>query len=174
MTQTWNITSDWRLFYHKKTVLLSQLWEPLLTDLSPTVEWRSDEVSFIRTGPETKSQLMGTKLGFLRKIFEVQTLRAGFLFLQVELEGTNMKLSHECISPNVYQDPHHTSCPIKSYISTPTPKKKLKHVKPSSCFFWNKFSTKALVPCFQLAPSPKTPPPKTIKCYGLRDLNHWT
>ena len=35
----------------------------------------------------------------------------------------SMKLSHECISPNVYQDPHHTSCPNNhSYISTP-PKK---------------------------------------------------
>ena len=100
---------------------------------------------------------------------------AGFLFLQVEMEGTDMKLSHECISPNVYQDPHHTSCPNhQSFISTPTPKKMLKHVKPSIFFFWNKISAKALVPCFQLAPSPIHFLQKPYNCYGPRDLNHWT
>lgn len=128
------------------------------------------------------TQLTGTKMGFLRKIFGVQTLRAGFLFLQVELEGTNMKLSHECISPNVYQDPHHTSCPIKSYISTPTPKKKLKHVKPSSCFFFEiKFPPKPWSLVFNwpwsLVFNWHRAPKHLLGVQllpGPRDLNHWT
>ena len=121
-------------------------------------KWRS--FCFIRTGPNPPNPNSWEPLGFLRKIFGLQTiLGPGFCSFKSNWK-LDMKLSHDMYFSQRIPRPTSYKLPNQIIHFYPHPKKEVETCKTFKLFFfWNKISAKALVPCFQLAPSPKTPPP---------------